>query len=295
MEAWECLTVLNGDLNVPASDAFRTVSLPNLTTVNGDVSIDYTYAGEAPPNDSRIIDFPLLTTVGGNYSSTGVVNSLITNTVDLGLEAVTTVTGTISVGVRSTNLSVHGFDALTVQNGNLAVIANGDRRLASFAPNLTTVNGNIDLALGGTSYDVLSHVVQVTGNIHSHAAFNVFITNFFDDLTTVNGSFTATRALPTIWNAGGSGSLSSLSRVTGNLVFENGPLMTVQQTGSPALSVGGDARFERTSLGTMDADFITAAGSVTLRDNCQLDLTNPAELVSIPVGAPSTVSNSGCP
>jgi hypothetical protein len=105
---YQCMTTLNGNLSVtPAAPS--TVALPALTEVHGDVTLDYT----TPGGTARAIQLANLPNIDGDLTLRGTFSS---GTVDLGLNEVDWVYGTVTLDLENTSanaLTVAGLEDLS--------------------------------------------------------------------------------------------------------------------------------------------------------------------------------------
>lgn len=214
--AYRCTTSISGNLTITDA-APEHVALQNLTSIGGIAELHYEHVSPTNPAlfTTRVIDLPVLTTIGGNVALTGRTIESVSGTPN-GLHAVTSVGGNINIRVYGTNPNV--FSALTSFNGDLLI------------EGWTGAAGNLDL--GGGS--MLANLVNVGGNVHVRGFFST--NNVLNKLQTVGGNLAVERVrfYPSV-------SFNKLVTVTGNLSFifmkELGPPWPMVQT------VGGELGF----------------------------------------------------
>jgi hypothetical protein len=196
--------------------------------------------------NARTIDFPVLTSIGGNVSLSGRTNQAPPTT-PTGLHAVTSVGGDIDIRLYGANPNV--FSSLTHLDGNLTIRG-------------WTSTGNLDISGGAT----LAALTSVGGNVRVSSFYSTL--NMLNALETVGGNLTLERL-----RLYAGPSFQSLESVQGNLHF-----VRMTQFGGlwPALSsVGGELGIIDQTL-TDDLSDVLSLGAVSvhalrLENNTVLD------------------------
>ncbi|MEM7678430.1 MAG: hypothetical protein AAF449_20760, partial [Myxococcota bacterium] len=108
-DQWVCLRDLTGDLNIPSS-GLEQIELPVLESVTGDASLVYDRPGLTYLEPTRTIALPALSTVGGdlNLSSPAAAPSQIIQ-FRVGLDALTSVGGSVDISAHAFNTDLYGL------------------------------------------------------------------------------------------------------------------------------------------------------------------------------------------
>ena len=271
-----CLETLTGDLIV-TDDAPINVALPDLVSVSGSVELDFSVGCPLPGADIRTIDLSSLTTVGGNIEAEVVFDSSFSGpTLDVGMDMVTSVGGSISVvGTNSSNASFDGLGGLASLPGSLVVSMLGGDLAGNLLNSLTTVQGDVEIEIGNSVFTVVSNVVTVGGAFTlRRARLSQPGASVWPSLTTVGGDMILddVRLAPAVQTP----RFESLTSVGGTFqstaapMFDAG-LRSLEDITLLPLSVGGLILTNNTPLTALGASVTVATqGSITITDNANL-------------------------
>jgi hypothetical protein len=267
--AYVCTQSISGSLTVTGG-APEVVPLPVLQSIGGDLTSDYGYPVPSMGGAyrRRSIDLPVLAAIGGDASLTA-QHTTGPNAMPLGLDAVTSVGGDITLTLYDANPAV--FNGLTSYTGNLTIQGfqpngNLDMSAAGSFGSLTQVTGDVLVQDFYATQNVLDALVEVTGNL-TVATLRFYPSTSFDSLETVSGNlhFVEMKQLGPTW--------PSLVSVGGEL----GLIGQTGLTGLGALPVGAVAAH---ALRVQDnpalvdltgASFQVGAGDITITGNTSLE------------------------
>jgi len=300
-EQWVCLRHLTGDLNVPSS-SLEHIDLPVLESVSGDANLVYDRPGLSYFEETRRISAPLFNTVGGdlNLSSPAATPNQVIQ-YRIGLDALTSVGGTVDVSAQAFNTDLYGLSNLVSIPGDLSIVTgSGDTFMYGFLSDLTAVTGDVFVDIGHSSGGVL-RALQTVGGDFEHVDGNIIITGSpsYGDLVSVGGNLTFANTAP---NGPSNVQLfPSLTSVGATLTYENiGSGRSEILLGAPMLTVGALTVTNNPALTTMGAANIDVVGSGLIL------VTNNANLCDSSISAwmggqmnwtgPSSVSgnDAGC-
>lgn len=169
-DAFACYTRITGSLTIADSEAFA-IALPNLRTVLGDVHIVYSSDDDSLPfleRKVRSVSLPQLTRIVGHVelSYPGENGGFYAATQNLGLEALTTLIGNLSVEIDNFGANLDGLSSLTRLDGSLSLwVRTGDVEGYGFLDNLRLVTGHVHLREGGNSFGLLRGLETVLGSL----------------------------------------------------------------------------------------------------------------------------------
>jgi hypothetical protein len=262
-DALACATIIDGDLTV--RPAAPVVSLPNLEQVTGNVLIEV--EDPSPGSDAERADLPALRTIGGNVR----FHHLTPNynvTVDLGLPALTSLSGDLALDIRSFNGRHIGPENLQSVAGNVTIAANGDLYARELLAALQTIGGDLVVTtVAGSSANILVSVRAVGGNVTLQGLDVIGAGHVLDALQSVGGDLTV-RDIAWV----GPGFLSLVS-VGGTLHVGSAPSAPPgSRLGGASLSVGA-LEMSGTQFTIMPfpaATTVGASGAITIIDNPDL-------------------------
>lgn len=300
--SWVCLRNLDGDLTV--ASGLEAIHLPVLESVSGDVSLSYDRpAGPGYYQDTRAIEFPALTTIGGSLSadSPAPAPSQIIQ-YRLGLEAVSSLGGNLSITADAFNTDVYGLGNLTSVPGDLTFeTGSGDTFMQGALETLTSVGGDLYVATGHSSGGVFPALQTVTGSF-SHVDGNFYVlgspTDGYASLSSVGGDFLLTGTTPN--GPSTETIMPNLATVGGTFSYGSVGAWSTIALGAVSLSVGSFEVSGNSALTAIGASNITVGltGSIVVNGNPNLCTSTVAAWISAQVGftGSTTVSNNdtGC-
>ena len=246
-----------------------------MVSVTGDVDLAYTRPGLQFNESTRPVHMPALTTIGGhlNISSPAAIPNQVIF-MDVGLDALSSIGGDLTISVQTSNVSLSGMGALATVPGNLSIVTGqGDTTMWSFMNGLLTVNGDVTMDIGFTATGVLASVTFIGGHLN-HLDGNILATGSASDgyasLVSVGGDLTYTNAQV----IGGPGHFlfASLMSVGGTLTYDDISSKDSVLFGAPGLQVNGLTVSNSPALTSMGADNITVInnGPITITGNSNL-------------------------
>ena len=276
---WVCLRHLTGALSVPSS-GLEAVMLPALESVSGDVSLSYDRPGVDTFEDTRPIHAPNLATIGGPLSLTSpapMASQVVT--VRVGLDAVASIGGDVTLSVDASNTTLYGLGSLAAINGNLSLVTGqGDTFMSSFLNSVASVTGDVFVDIGHTVGGVLPALQTVDGHF-AHVDGNIIVTGAADDayanLAAVGGDFTFSGADP---NGPPNAQLfPNLATVGGTLTYATVGGRTEIRLGALPLTAAALTVDDNDDLIAVGANNISIVGpgTITFTDNwnlCQSDV-----------------------
>lgn len=296
---WQCLETVYGDLVVDESD-LSEISLPALETVTGDVTLVFTREDMGFWPAVRVIDLPVLASIGGSLfieSPAPIPSQNVT--LDVGMDALTSLGGDLDISVESFNVDMGGLQSLATMTGSLRFdnFETGDTAMHGFLESLTTV-GNVELIFGSTIFGVLEDLQTVNGNfsmLHGNVDFesNASLTA----LTTVSGDFTIDGVR--LLGDDGDPVFPSLSTVGGTLTYRDVRQRSALSFGAPVLAVGGlsvEDNLELTEVGGDNLQ-LTPSGGLSFTGNTNLCSSSISAFAATLPGWTGTlvdVGNAGC-
>jgi hypothetical protein len=183
-DAIACVTKIQGSLTV--SPAEPVVHLPALQEVTGDVLIEVNDTMDAMFSPVEFVDLPALSAIGGTLRFHHLL-AHYASTLEIGLPALTVLSGDLELELSSFNGLNHGPDALQTVTGDVTIHAVGDMYAASLLPALSEIQGDLHVQTNaGSSGYVLNQLVSVAGDVEVIGLSSV-IQESFSSLATVGG------------------------------------------------------------------------------------------------------------
>lgn len=298
LDTYRCVETIDGNLEVPANATFD-VQLDQLAEVTGDVTLDYDWIG-AGPDYVRTIDLPSLATVGGNldvhWDDIVTPNPLL----DFGLGAVTSVGGDITIDVHSVNYTMLGLGALVSYAGNFSIIgSSGDVAGSSFASSLTTIGGDLLFEPGYGVFWMFQALETVGGNVTLNGGFWGPSNSGFGSLQSVGGDLTLFDSQhPPIGDL-----FDSLDTVGGTFTLEATEVQEIVHLTPQPLAVGALVVQDNDDFIDFGSNLtVDPAGAITIVDNVTLDTCDAETFVDDQTaagwGGVATISGNGgasCP
>ncbi|MEM7157953.1 MAG: hypothetical protein AAF799_34245 [Myxococcota bacterium] len=298
LDTYRCVEVIDGNLEVPANATFD-VQLDQLAEVTGDLTLDYDWIG-AGPTYVRTIDLPALATVGGDLGVHWDDIATANPTLGFGLDAITSVGGDITVDVHSVNYTMIGLGSLVTHPGNFSIIgSSGDVAGSSFASGLTTIGGDLLFEPGYGVFWMFQGLETVGGDMTLNGGFWGPSNSGFGALQSVGGDLTLFDSQqPPIGDL-----FDSLDTVSGTLTLDHTEVQEIVHLTPLSLSVGALVVQDNdvfTDFGL--AVTVDPAGAITVVDNAALDTCDAETFVADQTAAGwagvATISGNGgasCP
>ena len=272
-----CYREIDGTLTVADSSAL-SISLAHLERVTGDVHLFFSRdpaPGDAP--DVREILLPSLHTIEGDLFVHYPGEGGETVDFDVGLPALTSLGGDLTIDLVTFNAHVSGIDALESIPGNVAVTTSGDDYHSDFLlPSLAWVGGDMDFALGGTTTGLFDAVEEVGGDLRIVGAFlppgspSLGVPNF-ESLATVHGDV-AIAASEVVTVPGLPHQFPLLSTVDGTLDIDAGGIDGLFVGDDGGMNVGNlrlNQNFGLTDLAVTHVD-VADLGTIEITNNANL-------------------------
>jgi hypothetical protein len=205
---YACLEVLYGDLVVEEESlagfptSLPSIALPALQEVHGDVDIDYQLPFVPSGAQARRVELPSLHTVTGSLwlNSDRLDGGSGLATVDVGMNALTTVGGGVSLTSDITGTTWRGLETLTIIPGDLVMDIHGDWSIFGVLEQLRHVQGNVDLTLDHNGSTGLPELRWVDGNFTQNGGIHFAPQGpAFAGLRSVGGDFTLVDVPMTHW------------------------------------------------------------------------------------------------
>ena len=297
-DQWACLQSLTGNLSVPDS-SLAVVELPQLTSVTGDVSLVYSRPGIDTEEDTREIHAPVLADITGSLTIASPfppANSQLVS-MNVGLNALTTVGGDLAIDVDASNVTLQGLDGLISVPGHFTLVTGqGDTTMWSFLQSLSSVVGDLHVDIGNTSLGVLPALVSVGGDFE-HIDGDILITDNVSDgyhsLASVGGDMTFSGTQ--VNGPGTFGVFNSLATVGGVLTYSQVTPFDSIDLGVPGLLVGGLTVTDNSALTLFGGGNITVVndGPVTVTNNASLCAASVDAFAASLAGWNGVLTNSG--
>ncbi len=296
---YECVETIDGNLDVPLG-VFVDVELPQLAEVTGSVTLDLNWAWTGVGDHQRNVDLPALSTIGGDVGVDWDNIAVPGPTINIGLDATTTVGGDITIDVHSVNYNLQGLDNLVTHAGDLSIVGStGDVSGSAFAPNLVDIGGDLLFEPGYTVSWMFQALQTVGGNVTLDGGFWDPGNSGFGVMQTIGGDLTLTNTQ----NAPIGDLFDALTSVGGALILRETDVQQLSHVMPLAVSVGSLALELNDDLDTLDGSItVDVAGAITITDNPALDTCDAETFVADQVAAgwagAETISGNGgasCP
>jgi hypothetical protein len=299
VDHWHCLTQLDGALTITGGKAsyLPGFTLPALQTVTGSVSIDYSPSpGLFGPMKPLSIDLPSLIAIGKGLSLS-LEPGIDPGTVDVKLNALTSVGGDIVGNFPESNSTLSGLGSLTSVPGDVTLLGEGDFHAGAFLPALMHVGGSVHIESGFHSAQFLQALETVAGDL-TLALLVIDQNLLLDNLVSVGGSVHVlsvtwpTPLLPSLHAIGGALDISPAPTLTDAL----GPA-DLSMIGSSSLSAGALTIEQSSKITAMNGSHltITGNGAISVTDNPNLLACDVDKFVATQTAAgwAGTQTNSG--
>lgn len=189
-DAFACIGTIDGSLTIVDDPAELSIALPNLQEVTGDVVLAYSrdpVAGYSYP-PLRTFDLSSLTTIGGDLDATYVGQSNDLIDLDVELDALVSIGGSVSVSATTFNMSLHGLDNLLNVPGDVSIECSGDDLTAyGWLGDLQLVGGDVYVETGHTTIGLYPDLQDVGGDLTMVGTVLPPQTTNFSSLFTVGG------------------------------------------------------------------------------------------------------------
>jgi hypothetical protein len=229
-----CAGAITGALTVKNGAGLQSVSLPQLKTIGGDLSIDFTPVSGT--TTARTINIPALNSIAGNVTVTGQMPAGATTAVNVALPAMASLGGSLSATFTGGGVTLSGLAAVATLNKDLQIDLGGDTGAGGFLSALTEVKGATNVTVRANATGLLPALAKVDGTFslaHTGATTSAG-TIGFGSLTSVGGDLDF-NGLP--WSAFGTTAFGKLASVTGTLRLEQSQLTTFD-VGVSTLALG---------------------------------------------------------
>ncbi len=181
-----CVSSVSGSFSVAGHPRMGTIGFPQLSVIGGDANLVYTMGNYQLHGDRRSIDLPVLTSIGGNLVIDAHYKEIAPTAFSVGMPQLTTIGG--SIDYYANNGSLSGLPALTTHAGNIYVHGpNLDVQGSSLMPQLQTVGGTVRVEGFYQFMNFFPHVQTITGSLE---VISLRLLGCFNDLTQVGGDLT---------------------------------------------------------------------------------------------------------